>query len=182
MDNKQKALLVLNTSDLPTQATQVGVKDATNTSFTWFNLNLRQILGDMWDKYTIFNLNLVEICSAETDVSITGDLQTVILQIKGLPWINCNYDSKLKCITNTSTLSSYTFVTGYTDSKSYTNNSISFSKQQEQADITIFYRNVNTGQVSSISATNYPNITLIFNITGIIIDKDDFSQRMLINK
>ena len=45
--------LVLKTNVLPMDGTTnaYGTSNAMNTSFTWTNINLRTLLGDMFDKY-----------------------------------------------------------------------------------------------------------------------------------
>ena len=57
--DKQITSLVLETNYLPTTQNEIGVKSSNNINFTWSNINLRTVFGDMWDKYDYFNLILV---------------------------------------------------------------------------------------------------------------------------
>ena len=75
--------LVLRTSDLTVNATnQYGTVDQYRTTYTWNNINLRTVLGDMYDKYDTFNLCLNTVSSAVADVALgTGnDDRTVMIK------------------------------------------------------------------------------------------------------
>jgi hypothetical protein len=57
MYNEESASLILRTSDLTANSTNnVGSSDANFTNMTWSNINLRTLLGAMYDKYDTFNL------------------------------------------------------------------------------------------------------------------------------
>ena len=59
MEQKRSARLVLKTSDLTANSTtNNGSCDQYRTSFTWFNINLRMLLGDMYNQYDYFNITL----------------------------------------------------------------------------------------------------------------------------
>ena len=53
MSYQEIACLILRASVLPMDGTTnaYGTSNAMNTSFTWTNINLRTLLGDMFDKY-----------------------------------------------------------------------------------------------------------------------------------
>ena len=48
MTNLQNASLVLSTNN--------GTSNTTRTSTTWTNIDLRTLLGDMYNKYDMFNI------------------------------------------------------------------------------------------------------------------------------
>jgi hypothetical protein len=57
MEQKRSIRLVLKTSDLTANSTTtIGQCDQFRTSFTWFNINLRNLLGDLYNQYDYFNL------------------------------------------------------------------------------------------------------------------------------
>jgi hypothetical protein len=57
MSNLQIASLVLRSSDLtPGASNQYGSSDTYQLIQTWNNINLRTLLGDMYDKYDLFNI------------------------------------------------------------------------------------------------------------------------------
>ena len=61
MYNEECATLVLRSGDLPAPPNNPnpnnnGFSDQYHTNMTWTNINLRTVLGDMYDKYDKFNL------------------------------------------------------------------------------------------------------------------------------
>ena len=63
MSYQDIACLVLKTNVLPTDGTTnaYGTSNSINTIFTWNNINLRTLLGDMFDKYDRYLLLLQSI-------------------------------------------------------------------------------------------------------------------------
>lgn len=181
MIEKQNASLVLENYYLPTTANNVGVRNSANTSFTWYNLNLRTILGDMWNKYDYFKLVLVEISTAPTAGSggPTGSSLTQNLYIGGLPFINSTYNSELKMNMSNTVLTTFTFGGANASANKLYNgvNMLTFRKEQEQCDITIYYNTIGS---KSAPTGNFPNITFIFNIVGVEIDKDENMKSRMI--
>ena len=94
MSSQEKALLVLKTSDLTFgQSNSVGSANATGTQCTWNNIDLRVLLGNLYEKYTRFNLSLNTFttgpCGTLTDAE-TG----TYLSLSGLPFVNNTYAVK----------------------------------------------------------------------------------------
>ena len=60
MSYQDIACLILKTNVLPMDGTTnaYGTSNSINTIFTWTNINLRTLLGDMFDKYDRFLLLL----------------------------------------------------------------------------------------------------------------------------
>ena len=58
MSYQEITCFVLKTNVLPTNGTTnaYGTGNSTLSSFTWTNINLRTLLGDMFDKYDSFML------------------------------------------------------------------------------------------------------------------------------
>lgn len=60
------------------------------TSFTWNNINLRILLGDMYDKYERFNINLNFASGGATGVSAeaqtSSDNRMFLVKLSGLPF------------------------------------------------------------------------------------------------
>lgn len=174
MIEKQIAVLTLQSYYLPINSkNSIGSSDTFISDMTWSNINLRTLLGDMWDKYDYFNLALVEISSGITGVNTTGDFLNVVINMKGLPFINGSYDAKDKLNKNNAMIGTYQFTNTNGNSKTYQcNNVITFRKEQEQCDINIFYTNIN-GILMSSQNKSYPNVCFVFNIIGVEIDKDE---------
>jgi hypothetical protein len=94
MTSQEKATLVLKTSDLTFgQSNSVGSANATGTQCTWNNIDLRVLLGNLYEKYTRFNLSLNTFttgpCGTLTDAE-TG----TYLSLSGLPFVNNTYAVK----------------------------------------------------------------------------------------
>ena len=64
----EHAKLVLKTVESST------INNATNSSFTWNNINMRTLLGAMYDKYDTFNLKITAISSGYYSNNVTTNL------------------------------------------------------------------------------------------------------------
>ena len=98
----QTASLVLKSSDLTFgSSTPVGTADANDVTLTWNNINLRVLLGDIYDQYERFNLNLNTIATNVAGaIGATADDRACYITIAGLPWINNRRKVKLKFTTH----------------------------------------------------------------------------------
>jgi hypothetical protein len=146
MDDNQSVLLVLKTSDLISGVS----KNSTNANMTWNNINLRHLLGDMWDKYENFNLQLVSINSGNQGnvISLPGGLfNSLNINISGFDFTA--YDTGRKLITQN------VIIAGYID---VTTNIITFNKSSEIININIFY---------TINNSSYTNQTLMTFLQGV---------------
>ena len=208
MSNIESAILVLKTSDLSIGgANPCGIKDSYNVSpFTWKNINLRTLLGTMYNKYDLFNLNLLQVSNGGMTVtanpyhlSADQNNNTVVMQISGLPFINNTYSTTTQHNTNTTTLTNYSFGNITTISggvittfltpgfmQVQTSQSNVFGKGQLAADITIIYKRIVDNAlivVDGASTTGlFPEMVFIFSITGIPNDDGNLnSTRMKIS-
>jgi hypothetical protein len=113
MSNAENASLVLKTGDLPLNSTNsIGTVDQYNLSFVWSNINMRTLLGSMYDKYDTFNLCLSSITTgiAGAGIGTNANDRIVVINVGGLPFINNTYDTGLKHNTTTAVLGTFTFV------------------------------------------------------------------------
>jgi hypothetical protein len=82
MEQLQVATLTLHTSSLENDENNAnGEKNVYNSVITWKNINLRLLLGDMYNKFDFFNLELINItCDDNRDGElISGNLQCRII-------------------------------------------------------------------------------------------------------
>jgi hypothetical protein len=58
------------------------------TSFTWNNINLKTLLGDLFDKYDRFNINLNFVAGSQTGTTAETDLNNrmFLVKLSGLPF------------------------------------------------------------------------------------------------
>jgi hypothetical protein len=157
MENIPCASLVLRTTN--------STANTRKTSFTWNNINLRAVLGNMFDMYDDFNIILTQISSATCNSTLgaTTDDLNLYATIDGLPFLNQGYNAGQQ------TGSAILCVVTYTRDQPMIQNNLhiplTFSKNQQLANITITYEKI-TG--SSISSTvNYPECVFIFKIYGV---------------
>jgi hypothetical protein len=165
----QTASLVLKSSDLTFgSSTTVGTADANGTTLTWNNINLRVLLGDMYDQYDRFNLNLNTIATNQAAVIGTAaDDRACYITIAGLPWVNNTYNQKTSSNTNTTVIASCVFTSqGQTTQYYYGNNTTTFIKNQDVCNITISIRKI-LDDASPSTANAFPKIMFIFDIEGV---------------
>ncbi len=88
--NLEQRTFTLTTQALVANSTnEYGTMNGNYTSFTLNNINFRQILGTMWDKYEKFNLIMTSWASGITlGGSFSGDQRYVYLIMEGLQFIN----------------------------------------------------------------------------------------------
>ena len=100
------ANFTLTTQILSAGATnQYGTMNSTFTTFTFTNVNMRRIIGTLWDKYNKFNLVCLTVGVGQTATAFSGAQRLLWFQIQGLQFINC---------IGTTTTSSYSQGIGYT--------------------------------------------------------------------
>jgi hypothetical protein len=174
MNSIPSATLVLRTYDLTAgSSTNIGTSNAYRTDMTWNNINLRTLLGDMYDKYDSFNLSLKSITSG-TSIAASGttaDDKTILINLTGLPFINQTYNQATETNSSSIILSPYIMSSGgptftmITNSKQFT-----FSKNQDICNIRINYTKV-LDDATPNGTASYPNYVFIFDIYGIPRDE-----------
>jgi hypothetical protein len=165
------ANFTLTTQILSAGATnEYGTMNSTFTTFNFTNVNMRRIIGTMWDKYDKFNLVCANVGVGNTSTSLTASQRFMFFQIQGLQFINC------LSTTTTSTFSqsvAYTPIFRYTTASSADSDSfavpeslISFRKpESENVDLAFQLFTVNGGGVALNSQMN--QFSLSFTVMGI---------------
>ncbi len=174
MSNLQNASLVLSTNNGT-------FNNAARTSTTWYNINLRTLLGDMYDKYDLFNLCLNTIATGVPPSAFNTaaqDLQTLI-RINGLPFINNTYNinGTNNANTNNCIIGTFTFASTSYATANFNLNIATFGKNQDICNITIDYLRVNDLAPPSVVGANpyFPQTTFIFDIYGIDKEKNNLN-------
>jgi len=165
----QTASLVLKTFDLTYgSTTSAGTADTLGTTFTWNNINLRVLLGDMYDQYDRFNLNLNTIATGKSGSYSGGeDERANYITITGLPWVNNTYNVNVNSNTNTTVIASMYIGSAVQNTQYfYGNNTTTFTKNQEVCNITITFLKVIDGAKPN-PAIAYPKMIFIFDIEGV---------------
>ena len=181
MSYHEIACLVLKTTVLPMDGSTnaYGTSNSTNSSFTWTNINLRTLLGDMFDKYDRFMLLLQNISNAQVGSMASGDDRSILINMSGLSFVNSTYNQKLQSNSGALIVCPYIFVSSNVQSQIYNNFAVStFIKQNDIVNISINY----TRNKDDVATTvTYPHMTFIFNIVGIedYRVKDVMNNRLL---
>lgn len=176
MSDKAVATLVLRGFDISSTASATGVTNQKRTQMTWNNINLRTVLGDMYDKYDTFNLCLNSVSCGTTEENLgpnygDSDIDNLqhLINISGLPFINQTYSQKNSCNTNSAVLGTFlypssTTTVGY---RVYNDSGVlTFGKSQEQCNISITLTRVFDG-ADPDSLYSFPKTTFIFSILGV---------------
>jgi hypothetical protein len=165
----QTASLILKSSDLTYgSTTSIGTADNNGTVLTWNNINLRVLLGDMYDQYDRFNLNLNTIATSNA-TSFTGstDERCNYITIQGLPWVNNTYNQSTNSNTASTVIASILVGSNQpTFQYFYSNNTTTFTKNQDVCNITISFLKILDNTKPNPSAA-YPKIVFIFDIEGV---------------
>ena len=155
--NNRSATLILKTSD--------GVANVTKQSTVWTGVDMRRVLGDMYDKFKSFNLVLLNVIQPAGATISAGNDQMPLIYLSGLNFRNQNYQP------STNSISSL----GYVGSFVTTNNTVNTVFTCQNAPILTFSTidNVNiTIQFNTITgaipASTYPNYVYVFQIFGVL--------------
>jgi hypothetical protein len=160
----ENAKLVLRTSDASSRS-------ANNTNLMFANVDLRTVLGNMYDRYDKFILRLDYISHGINfagDYGTTQEDETVNINISGLPFLNATYDYKTNVNKNYVTITALKFQNnpGISNVQYLTDTYVTFGKSQDTANINIFY----TRQVNNVvpnTNNDYPQCVFNFSIFGI---------------
>ena len=174
MEQKRSTRLVLKTSDLTVNSTtNIGQCDQYRQTFTWFNINLRALLGDLYDQYDYFNISLVSMSCSAASATLQGgiDDKTVYVEISGLPFINQTYSQPSRNNETSATLTIFQIPTTAIPSTQQYNNStvnvLTFNKNQDLCNINIALLRILDGIKPTTLTIANPQFVFIFVITGI---------------
>lgn len=174
MTDIKHSSLILKTSDFTSNSDYLygnsynNGKNSSNaklSSITWNNINLRVLLGDMYDKYDNFNLCLNAISTSQANsIDPFHDSKNVSIKISGLAWLNQSYNVKsLTNNNNNTTIGTFNFIANSATSQFYNSNNIAtFSKAQDICNITIEYQRI----LDEVVVNSNLQGTAINNLTG----------------
>ena len=174
MSDFNTASLTLKTSDFSTQpdflygSAYDSAQFSANqkmSSMTWKNINLRDILGDIYNKYEYFNICLNTVSTSQANlIDANPDSRNVSIKLSGLNFINQGYSSKsLNNNSDTTVIGAFNFVNSTSVTKEYYgSNMASFRKSSDIVDIKIEYAKIVDDVVQNTNTFN----TLITSLTG----------------
>ena len=171
----RNASLVLKTSDITQKSdyvygysysSAVGSMNAKGSSITWNNINLRTLLGDMYDKFDMFNICLNTISTSQANlIDTNADSKNINVKISGLPFINQTYNVKNGSNGSSTTIATFNFVPSTaTTQYYYSNNIATFGKNSDICNITIEYWRILDDVI--FNSNVIPVLSVITNLTG----------------
>jgi len=103
----ETASLVLKSGDLTYgSTTNIGTANQYGTVLTWNNINLRVLLGNLYDKYSRFNLSLNTFTTGPL-IGVVPDADTgTYITLSGLPFVNNTYGVKTNSLNTEAILGS----------------------------------------------------------------------------
>lgn len=140
------------------------------TSITWNAVNIKNILGNLYDKYELFNLEVKYISNPipTTLFGVTDNDRCVLFKMAGLDWVFNTYDTASGNTTSQAIISSQRF--------SNQNNTLNFIgtrkitstfRKSITANITINLYNVFGVPPNMNVNTIWPQLIFAFNITPV---------------
>lgn len=190
MDNFAKSQLILYSSLLTAgSSNDYGTANSTMTEMLFTNINMRVVMGDLYDSYNLYNIALTTVITPLSDLvaGTTDSDRKLLVYMSGFGWRNNTYNFANRNNTNSSAIGVIKFpgtqpgTTGVSNiDLSYTNTvatiqtndaifSGTFGKNDEIINIGITYRKAIYSGGSNIPATTnaYPSCTFVFTITGV---------------
>jgi len=172
---------VLKTSDINSSDAQADYQYTTisnqkgkifdnRTGYTWYNVNIKNLLGDWYNKYDKFNICLVSVNQSYQAAQYTNNVlqyssnYVVSVKMSGLQWLS-SYDQASKNNTDIQIVG----VRNFNESNNVIGtNNITFLKGSQITNITINLHSL-TGDASLVSAqaSTFGHMTFLFNITPI---------------
>ena len=178
--NIQSAQFHLNTTDILNSLTvgdypvinQYGSVNTIKTDYTWNNIDFHTILGDMYDKFEKFNIKLCSVNYAQQAIyGTTLNDRNLSINIYGLPFSNCTYESKVNSNVSFFNSGSITLVQNAAG-QAYLqdSNMCTIYSPRSPCNIRINLSLIDSSTPGTGAATIYPHLCFYFRIYG--IEKD----------
>ena len=148
----------------------VGTTNATRTITTWNAINFENILGDLYNKYELFNLRLRMIAyNLTVAYGTTANDRAITFKMDGLNWTGSNYDIIRGCNTSTANIASVTLVQNTANIITFEETFITTFQKQKTANLTISMLNANFVVPALNANTQMPRIAFYFDITPVVL-------------
>jgi len=190
MDNISNATLILYSSLLTAGSTNsYGTSNTLRTEMLFTNINMKVVMGDLYDSYSLFNISLQSVIiplTTTTSAGTTDSDRKLIVYMSGLGWINNSYNFANRCNSSSASVGTIAFAgsqpstgTGATVDVAQSAFIASiqapcpiyatFGKNDDVINIGITYKCALyvSGSNAPISANAYPAVAFIFKINGV---------------
>jgi hypothetical protein len=173
----EKASFSLKTNDITISDTfanypisnVVGSVNATRTITTWNSVNFENILGDLYNRYELFNLRVRMVSYGQTVAyGVTADDRTITFQMDGLNWVGSNYNVASLNSSSVATLANATFTQNVSAIIPLEESFILTFQKQKTANITISMLNANFVVPALNAATQMPRVAFWFDVIPVV--------------
>lgn len=175
MEEHKPANLFLSTSFISTTASTVSVANDVggwnNARQTfYFNIKMRQLLGDLWDKYDFYVLSLTALNSFP-EASMTNAIMANF-NVGGLNWRNSGYNQANRANGYYAPLTSMHLTPSAHANLIYSTNacSLTFAKGDPDVRLEFEVRNALTNALAVPTANYLPTFTFTFDITPVRVE------------
>jgi hypothetical protein len=157
----------LETANLVLRGNFATITETNNQGFTWQNIDLREILGELYDTYSLFKLTLIQIEFNSLGTFTNADEGLLFLNMTGLEWQEASYDYA----SQSNVLSARVGITFFADGTQtaqppYTTTGLTFRKDKPFCNIRLNWTKTTDGV--SLSNKSFPTVqTFRFVITPI---------------
>jgi len=158
--NLESAVLVLRTSNATTNTNNYG------SNVTWTDINLKSLLGSMYNKYSKFKICLTSYANVNTTANAVAD-RYLQIYMSGLNWINQGYTYTINGNVNSTIISTIDLNSNGGRAINYTGEigNVFYMANQTSVDISISFTRITDNVLNQ--AQNYGNSVYCFSIYGI---------------
>lgn len=139
----------------------------------WFNVKMRNVLGNMYDKYDKFVVSIVQVFLINSSANTTNI--PIQLQMGGLSFENSTYDQVSQANAYWLPITNGLAGTGALNTTALSfdilSNSFIFRKGDPDVRIDFRFINIFTNQLATVSSNLLPNTSIFFKIQPLKVDK-----------
>jgi len=161
---------------LNTVSTEFGQVSQNRTSYTWYNVNLRNLLTPIYDKYDKFNISLNNvITSTQGSTASAANDRQIQIKMSGLSWLS-SYDQQYKNNQfKVIKVLQFQKAGSGCDSFQFNEQYFTFVKSSDITNITIKLHNVDTDSYTTTTTATelFGHMIFNFNIQGVPEDLND---------
>lgn len=159
--NIESSTLVLRTIN--------GTNDANRTVSTW-RINLRQTLGNLYNKYSRFKICLTSWGTGIAVNGFTADDLITILFMRGLQWENQTYDTAINGLQSNAAITTLRFANNGAALENFTGEvgQVFLKQNIDEVEVSISIQKVSGAALPNLS---YPQCCYVFSIYGVPDEK-----------
>lgn len=172
-ESSPKASFSLKYNDISTSdvvaavSNNVGEINAQRTDATWYSVSFRDICGDMWNKYEVFNLRLNSMSYQQTAAFGVAEFDRLVyFAMSGPAWENNNYSISRKTNIASSIIGMTDLQENIATALIFDTTFITSFRKQDACNIRIQLLTLDGQPPTLNAATNFPRISWFFDITG----------------